>query len=89
MAWQDGPFEDDIDRSGLFGSVFMRKYLWTDAYDTARYLGMLSSHATHETLPPATLAALLDGVGEAITRAGGTITIDFVTRLYVAARRTM
>ena len=87
QAWQDGPFEDEIDRSGLFGSVFMRKYLWTHVYDTEHYVGLLGSQATHETLPPPIRQALLDAVGEGVERSGGKIEIGFVTRLYVAGRR--
>ncbi len=87
QLWQDTPFEDEFDRSGLFASVFMRKYLWTRVYSAAEYVGLLESHATHFVLPAATRSALLQAVGEGITRAGGHIAIDYVTRLYVAARR--
>jgi SAM-dependent methyltransferase len=84
QLWQDTPFEDEIDRSGLFESVFMRKYLWTQVYDPTEYVGLLESHASHHALPLPVRSALYDAIGEGIARNGGRIAIDYVTRLFVA-----
>ena len=80
------PFEDDIDRSGLFGSVFMCRYRWTQVYTSAEYVGLLRSHATHHLLPEQSRSALFQGIGEGLERVGGKIAIDYLTRLYVAVR---
>lgn len=87
QLYQDTPFEDEIDHSGLFGSVFMRKYLWTQLYTADEYVGLLASHATHHLLQEPSRSALFQTVGEGIDRAGGQISIDYLTRLYVARRR--
>ncbi len=85
--YQDTTFEDEIDLSGLFGSVFMRKYLWTQLYTAGEYVGLLESHATHHMLPEPSRTALFQAVKDGIEHAGGKISIDYLTRLYVARRR--
>lgn len=86
QLYQDTPFEDDIDRSGLFGSVFMCRYRWTQVYTSAEYVGLLRSHATHHLLPEQSRSALFQASGEGLERVGGKIAIDYLTRLYVAVR---
>lgn len=83
---QDTLFEDEIDRSGLFDSVFMRRYHWTQVYTAADYVGLLESSANHHLLPEPSRSALFEAVRDAIGGCGGDIAIHYLTRLYVARR---
>lgn len=83
----DTQFEDEIDWSGRFGRVFMCRYLWTQDYSSAEYLGLLASHASHHTLASTARAALFKAIETGLAQVGGSISIEYVTRLYLATRR--
>jgi SAM-dependent methyltransferase len=83
QEWMDTPFENEIARSGLFGPVAVRTWRWPLDYTTAEFVGLTTSLGTHHALPGR--HALIASLGEGIERAGGTIRIDYLTRLYVAS----
>lgn len=83
--WQDlmdTPFEDVIQGSGLFGPVTVRTYHWCQEYSSAGFVGLLTSLGTLQNV--ARRGSLYDAVRAGIDAAGGTITIGYLTRLYVA-----
>lgn len=62
-------------------------FTWKQHYTTEAYLGLLSTHSDHSTLPPDRLACLLDGIGEVIERFGGGLDLHYSTVLYLARKR--
>ena len=83
----DTLFEDEVEASGHFGSVYMRKYRWTHAYNTEGFAGLLISHGTLSALPEVQRAAVFQAARDALDGAGGQLTIEYLTRLYVARKR--
>lgn len=80
-------WEDEIDSSGLFESVFMARYLTRTSLRTADYLDLQRTKPDHARLPEARRRALLQRVGATIESAGGVIDITYRSRLYVARKR--
>ena len=81
------PLEDSLDESGLYQSVYMRRYRWRREYRGEEFLGYLDSFSAHRLLPPAERSALFGAIGQAIRGSGGSIEQGFTTRLWVARRR--
>ncbi len=79
--------EGDLDDSGRYQEVYVRRYRWSREYREEEFLGYLDSYSTHRLLPPAERSALYDAIGKAIRQAGGSIEQDFTTRLWVTRRR--
>jgi len=77
---------DGLRAVGAFDAIEQREYEWTKRYTTASWLDHLPTHSDHATLPPETLAALLDGVGDAIERRGGAFDVSYRTVLVTALR---
>jgi SAM-dependent methyltransferase len=70
----------------LFAPCQLRTYLWTRRYSRDQWLDQLGTHSDHIALPPQELVMLLEAVGDAIDRLGGSITIRYETRLISAQR---
>ena len=83
----DEPLEDWIDGTGLFGTVLMARYPWQATYSAADYVGLIGTYSDHRLLPPGPRAELFEAIQAVIENAGGTISIDYVTRLHLARRR--
>ncbi len=86
---KEAPEEDLIDASGLYGTVVMSRYRWSRTYTAEDYASLMETQSDHRALPPEQRTALLQAVREAIIRHGGAITIDYVTRLYIARKRVV
>ena len=71
----------------LFAPCQLRTYGWTQQYSRDGWLDQLGTHSDHIALEPQQRAALLDAVGTAIDRLGGSITVHYETQL-INARRT-
>jgi SAM-dependent methyltransferase len=83
-----GRFIDDaIWGSGLFTKPEERAYPWSDRRTTESYIRLLGTHSNHRMLPEDRRAALQAAVAAAIEAHGGTIDIEYVTRLHLARRR--
>jgi hypothetical protein len=80
----DTPWEDQIDATELFGTVIMTRYRWQATYATDEYVGLTETQSPQRLLAPDALAGLLQEIRDAIDAFGGTIQVDYVTRLYVA-----
>jgi SAM-dependent methyltransferase len=77
----------EIDASGLFGPVEIRRYPWTAAFTTRQYLDLLDTYSDHATLPADRRAGLYQAIGAAIDRRGGALTVPYVSLAFLARRR--
>jgi SAM-dependent methyltransferase len=59
-------------------------YPWVARYTTSEYLSLLRTHSDHIVLDPARRQRLLKAVGAVIDRAGGSLELEYVTRLGLA-----
>lgn len=76
----------EIAGSGLFGPVAVRRYSWSEAYDTDRYLALLQTYSNHRLLPDDRRGRLLAAVAETIEATGGAVTVDYITLCCLARR---
>jgi hypothetical protein len=76
----------EIESSGLFGPVVVRRYPWTLTYDTERYLELLSTYSDHVLLPEPSRSGLFESVRGAIEELGGSILKKYLTVLFFAKR---
>jgi SAM-dependent methyltransferase len=88
MKWHhdDPPLENRIDETGLFGTVVMTRYRWRVVFNAADYVGLMQTQSDHQLLPESQRAALLGAIAEAIENDGGSIAIEYETRLHLAQR---
>ena len=89
------PAADDVrndpegfERSGLFGSVEFRRYVWDADYSAAEYLELLSSYSGHRALTSERRDGLYGCIGALIDAAGGSITKSYVNELSVGISLT-
>jgi SAM-dependent methyltransferase len=79
---------EEIERSGLFGPVVRRSYLWKKAYDAGGYLRALDTFSGHIALGEETRARLYAGISRLIQEGyGGRIVKGYATTLYVARKK--
>ena len=78
---------DEIDASGAFGPVEVRRYRWSARHDTERYLRLLGTHSDHLALPEASRRDLFEAIRAEIERAGGIIERPYLTALHLARMR--
>lgn len=71
----------------LFAPCERRTYVWAQRYPRDEWLDQLGTHSDHIALEPRQLAALLQAVGAAIDRLGGSITVHYETQLLSAQRK--
>lgn len=80
--WHD--WQGDPSLSTGFTLPEWRIYVWTQRYVRDDYLNLLRTHSDHLTLDPPRRETLLEAVGQAIDRIGGSLEIEYVTRLGLA-----
>ena len=73
----------EIERSGDFGPVSFREFRWEVYYSVEEYQALLRTQSDHRMLEPPVLEQLLQEVGAALERAGGSIRCPYVTLLYL------
>lgn len=79
---------DDIEQTGLFDEVTVRKYRWDAEYDAVSYLRLLGTYSGHIALDDATRQRLFDGISRLIDESfGGRIVKSYTTVLYLARAR--
>lgn len=78
---------DEIDASGLFGVVTVRRYAWTRRYTAEGYAKLVRTYSDHLALAPENLSRLAGQIEALIRERGGTIDRQYVSVLYVARRR--
>jgi SAM-dependent methyltransferase len=82
----DEAWVGEIEGSGRFDSVTSREYGWSQDYSTERYRQLLETQSDHRMLEEGERCALLDAVDEVVEATGGQLTVDYVTKLYLARR---
>jgi SAM-dependent methyltransferase len=80
-------WDDEIDTSGAFGTVFQARYPFQREYDAAGYLDLLRTQSDHRMLAEPVREELLAGIGRAITAHGGRIRVGYHTDLLLAHRQ--
>jgi len=78
---------DEIDASGLFGEVAVRRYPWSLPCTAERYAKLLQTYSDHLALRPDVRERLVRRIQELIENLGGSIDRPYVTVLYVAQLR--
>jgi SAM-dependent methyltransferase len=76
----------ELEGSTLFRPATTRDYRWSQTYTTEAYVELLSTQSDHRMLSPDVFQRLAHGVAELINGAGGTLCVDYVTRLHLALR---
>jgi SAM-dependent methyltransferase len=78
---------DELDRSGRFGPVEVRRYAWEKTYSTSEYADLLGTYSGHIALEPSVRARLLECISTLVDdRYGGAIAKRYLTTLRVAQR---
>ena len=77
---------NEIAALGLFAPVVHSCHPWRWRLDTARYIALARSHASHQMLPPDRREALFADLAAAITAEGGEIELQYEGHLYKARR---
>lgn len=79
--------QDEIEASGSFGAVSVRRYPWSQRYTAEHYGSLLQTYSDHIALPAGVRARLVRRIEEVIRESGGTIDRPYVSVLYIAPRR--
>jgi SAM-dependent methyltransferase len=75
----------EIEQTGLFGKVTVRKYQWDAAYDAASYIDVLNTYSGHIDLDGSKRERLFHEIVELIdTKFNGRITKSYLSTLYTA-----
>lgn len=76
---------EEIDESGLFGEIMLRRYTWQEIYDARRYTDLLRTYSDHMALPEDDREGLLEDIESLINKSfGGRLLLDPATVLYAA-----
>ncbi len=80
--------KEEIEQTGLFDTVHVRRYYWIVDYDTAGYIRLLSTYSDHLILEHQRRDRLFQAITELInTQFHGKITKGYMAILYVARRK--
>jgi hypothetical protein len=74
-------WEREIESAPGFEHPEVRFYRWSREYTSDGYLQLLRTHSDHIVLEPSSRDALLAAIREVIERSGGTIKLEYVTKL--------
>jgi len=81
-----GDWHAEIDASAELAGPRVLIYPWSLSYSTIEYLELLQTHQDHILLEPGQRKLLLGAIANVIDRAGGSILLEFVTRVCLASR---
>jgi SAM-dependent methyltransferase len=79
-------FRDALASSRLFDQPWIRQYDWDRRLSRAEWLDLLPTQSDHRVLPPQQRAQLLEGVGDAIDKLGGSVLVHWETELIITRR---
>jgi SAM-dependent methyltransferase len=82
-AWW-GDWTRELGGAAGFERPRPRSYSWIEAYTSEQYVELLQTHSDHIVLADAQRRALVDAVAGVIDRHGGTLTLEYVTALWLA-----
>lgn len=75
---------EQIESSGLFGPVIVRRYPWSTTYTAREYVRLLSTYSVVQALPPPTRRHLLQGIRELAEQCGDQVDTNYLSLLFVA-----
>lgn len=78
---------NDIDASGFYQKVLVKRYPWSEQYTADRYIKLINTYSDHRNLSDDTRQDLFVAVHELIEQFGGTVEVPYVTVLYLAKVR--
>jgi len=78
--------EEALSSSGCFSNVMVRRFIWSERYETKRYIGLLNTYSDHMRLPDRIRENLTEGVAEVINKNGGFIHKPYLSVLYVGKK---
>jgi len=82
--------ENEINHTGLFEPVIVKRYAWSRDYSTAEYLTLLNTHSDHYNLEEPLKVQLFQEIGALIdSQYGGFVTKPHLTVLFLAKKRTI
>ncbi len=81
-----GKAADAIRQTGAFGDPEQWRFDWERRYTRDEWLDQVPTFGGSAQLPPATLEALLAGIGAAVDAVGGSFTMQYATVAATAAR---
>jgi SAM-dependent methyltransferase len=82
------PIKEEIDQSGRFGNVTVKKYKWDQEYTTEEYTKLLGTYSDHISLEKEIREQLFEGIESHIeSEHGGRIVKEHLAILYLAKRR--
>jgi len=82
-----GDLRNDIDTSGFFRNIAVRRYLWDVIYTADEYIAVLNTYSGHRALDDATRVRLYDRIRRRIkARPEGTARKTYLATLNVAQR---
>lgn len=79
---------DEVDASGLFGSVHAVRYPWRGVYSAAEYVALLGTYSDHLQVEETRRRSLFAAIEARIDEHGGRIEVPYVLRLYLARKKT-
>ena len=82
-----GPFAGDFDRSGLFGRVTHKSYVWSRSFSARSYAEYLRTISRYRLIDETRRDDLLAAIVEAVEANGGGFDAPVETHLYFARRK--
>ena len=79
--------EDEINTTGLFEEVTVRRYPCSVRYDTDQYIKLLNTFSDHRMLDDDARHDLFEGVAELIDQFGGAVERPHIAVLYFAKKK--
>ncbi len=76
----------DIEASGLFGPVILKRFPWSMCYTSGQYQGLLNTYSDHLLLSEEKRMRLYKAIGDVIERHGGFIDRPYVAVLFLAQK---
>ncbi len=80
------PRQAELEATGLFREVLTRSYPWSKRFAADEYVALLDTYSGHRALPEAQREALFAAIAGAINARGGTVTVQYVSTLYLARK---
>jgi SAM-dependent methyltransferase len=78
----------EIERTGLFGPIVVKRYAWSKDYSRDEYLRLLNTYSNHLSLEQGRRARLHAAIGELIDRRfGGVVERPYLAVLHLARKR--
>ncbi len=77
---------EEINLSGCFGPVTVRRFPWSRFYKTREYIGLLNTHSDHIRLNAKPRQHLFKEIAGVIDAHGGSIEWEYLAVLYIAQK---